>query len=618
MTIVAKLPKFVMRIVQAYLLPIRAWLSEQIYADLVARDPTHVLVRLKGKLNFTALEQACSRFHHSNGRGAPPTHSVSCMVRALIVRYVCGWSLRDLEWQIRFNLIVKWFVGYSIYAQGPDHSTLERFEDWASQTVPRAFFDQVLEQVDQAYPEERQLPQIGDTYALRAKAARATLIELIRDICDKMLKALEIADKERLALVKSAIDEVALFGPPDESSEGRLKASERTVRLEQVVLAAQVCATQVTAALIQPTPLDEATRQIINTWLDHLGKVLADNVMITVIPAPSPPVPPIPDTLPAVEPAAPLANESAAQSIDNPPEVNTDTTTQTLQPSIAQPVPDLITVTELSKDKKGSFRLGSTTDPDATYRVHANDGSKTDFGYNVSVLVSKHFIREIQVATGAQPDPVGLPDLLRAQIEYHNLIPPKVIYDAAAGEGKTRFLFNEVTLGKSQLVAPLINHDKNTALFRPQQFTLSADGLTLTCSNGIHSSVAYPSQSADGRVFRFSAAQCRGCPLWQQCRDPKHSPDSNAMRQVFISDYRPEVEAARAYNKTDDFKADLRSRFRVEQIIAHQTRYNGGRLARFIGLAKCDFQAKMNAMSLNLKAWMKLAFPPKPPAKNPA
>ena len=90
MTIVAKLPKFVMRIVQAYLLPIRACLSEQIYADLVARDPTHVLVRLKGKLNFTALEQACSGFHHIDGRGAPPTHAVPGLVRALIVRYVCG------------------------------------------------------------------------------------------------------------------------------------------------------------------------------------------------------------------------------------------------------------------------------------------------------------------------------------------------------------------------------------------------------------------------------------------------------------------------------------------------------------------------------------------------
>ena len=336
---------------------------------------------------------------------------------------------------------MKWFVGYSIYAQGPDHSTLERFEDWASRTVPRAFFDQVLEQIDQAYPEERQLPQIGDTYALRAKAARATLIELIRDICAKMLKALEIADKERLALVKSAIDEVALFGPPDESSEGRLKASERTVRLEQVVLAAQVCETQVTAALIHPTPLDEATRQIINTWLDHLGKVLADNVLITVTPAPSPPAPPIPETLSANEPAATLTNEPTSQVIiDQPSEEKVSSAAQieTVQPHVDEPVQsasDTISVTELSKDKKGSFRLGSTTDVDATYRVHANDGSKTDFGYNVSVLVSKHFIREIQVATGAQPDPVGLPDLMRAQIEHHDLIPPKVIYDAAAGEG---------------------------------------------------------------------------------------------------------------------------------------------------------------------------------------
>ena len=133
-------------------------------------------------------------------------------------------------------------MGYPIYAQGPDHSTLERFEDWVSQQTRRAFFDQILEQIDQAYPEERTLAQIGDTYALRANAARATLIELIRDICSKLLKALEIADKERLALVKSAIDEVALFGPADEPSEGRLKAPERATRLEQVVLAAQNCA----------------------------------------------------------------------------------------------------------------------------------------------------------------------------------------------------------------------------------------------------------------------------------------------------------------------------------------------------------------------------------------
>ena len=99
MKIVVKLPDFVMQLLEAYLLPIRQWLSEQIYADLVGRDPTHLLVCLKGRLNLTELEQACSGFHHLDGRGAPPKHEVHYLVRALIVRYVCNWPLRELEWQ---------------------------------------------------------------------------------------------------------------------------------------------------------------------------------------------------------------------------------------------------------------------------------------------------------------------------------------------------------------------------------------------------------------------------------------------------------------------------------------------------------------------------------------
>lgn len=51
----------------------------------------------------------------------------------------------------------------------------------------------------------------------------------------------------------------------------------------------------------------------------------------------------------------------------------------------------------------------SSADPDATYRVHGDD--KKDFGYNVSVAVTNNFVREIQADTGAQPDPVAIPDL---------------------------------------------------------------------------------------------------------------------------------------------------------------------------------------------------------------
>ncbi len=401
MKIVVKLPDFVMQLLEAYLLPIRQWLSEQIYADLVGRDPTHLLVCLKGRLNLTELEQACSGFHHLDGRGAPPKHEVHYLVRALIVRYVCNWPLRELEWQIRFNLLVKWFVGYPIYAHGPDHCTLERFEDWVHRHAQRSFFDQVLHQIDQAHPEERQQPQIADTYAMRANAARTNLIELIRDICHKLLDTLAAADEIRAAHVKAAIDQVALFGPEHEVNEGRLKAPERAVRLEQVVLAAQTCAAQVAVAMIQPTPLDQQTRSAIDTWLGHLGKVLSDNVVITVTSAP------------LTDPIQTSIQVPVIETTPAPADVATPTR-ELPSPEVTNPT-NAVHVTELSKDNKGSFRLGSTTDTDATYRVYSNNGSKTDFGYNVGLLVSQHFIREIQVATGAQPDPVGLPDLMREQ-----------------------------------------------------------------------------------------------------------------------------------------------------------------------------------------------------------
>jgi len=78
------------------------------------------------------------------------------------------------------------------------------------------------------------------------------------------------------------------------------------------------------------------------------------------------------------------------------------------------------------------------------------------------------------------------------------------------------------------------------------------------------------------------------------------------MRQVFVSDYRREVEQARRYNVTEAFTLNMKQRPRVERIIAALVRYNGARAARRRGKLKCDFQAKMNAVAYNLKKWMHL------------
>jgi Transposase DDE domain len=194
--------------------------------------------------------------------------------------------------------------------------------------------------------------------------------------------------------------------------------------------------------------------------------------------------------------------------------------------------------------------------------------------------------------------------LLTTQQDHQGFLPPKLIYDSAAGEDKTRAPVAEATHEQTQLVAPLPPKDKNNPLFKPEQFTLSSDGQALTCPNGQTTKIAYGSGSGDGQAFRFLAYQCAGCPLWKQCR--KDKPGAQTMRQVFISDYRKDVAAARAYNQTDAFKADLKQRPRVERIIAALVRYNGAHRARRRGLGKADFQAKLCATAYNLKKWMQV------------
>jgi IS5 family transposase len=540
------IPDFVRSYLATYLTALVYWFSDQVYADLIRRDADHLLVHLHDHLDIAPLETACAAFHHATGPGTRPAHPVPQLVRAFLVKYLFDWSLREVEWQVRYNLMVKWFVGYPIFAVGPDHSTLERFEQWVCTHHHRTIFDEVLHQIDAALPAERQQAQIGDTFALQADAARESLVRLIRHTGQRLLTVLDAASSARGAQVRAQINPVALFGPPHEIGEYRLSRAERATRLQTTVLAALDCAQRVRAVVDQAPPLEAEARAPVGLWLDLLDKVIQDDIELT---------------------------RDAHGAV--------------------------IGATE--RKDKGSYRLGSATDPEATYRVHDD---QVALGYNVSLAVSDNFIREIHADTGAQPDNVGVPALITAQQEHQDLTPAKLIYDAAAGTGKTLAQVRAVSDGHTHLVAPLLPFDKRTDRFTPDRFQLSDDGVTLTCPNGQTSSIAYRSGSGEGRTFRFFAPQCRGCPLWELCRqDPS---GSKAMRQVFVSDYRAEVDAARAYSLTPEFQADRQRRSRVERFIAELVRYNGARRARRRGRFNADFQAKMNATALNLKRWMRL------------
>ena len=212
-------------------------------------------------------------------------------------------------------------------------------------------------------------------------------------------------------------------------------------------------------------------------------------------------------------------------------------------------------------------------------------------------------IRAIVGMTGATPDSKLVVPPLAAQWKELGLVPPKLIYDRAAGSPKTFAEVSAASGGKTQLVARLIDHAKGNPLFGPQDCTLGEDGF-LTCPAGKLSSRVYRAQGGDGWTYRFLPDQCQGCPLAAQCRTAKSKPTSP--RNFFISDYAYHQRQALAYLKTDAFTQDMRLRPAIERIIACLVRYHDARRAHSYGLHNADYQAHMAAMSFNLKTWVTL------------
>jgi IS5 family transposase len=536
------------------------WLSACFYARARTRAPNHLLVQLQPRLDLRAVEQACAGYHHQGGPGAPARHPVACLVRALLVGALYDYSLRELEEQIAVNAVVCWFVGYSPWDSTPDHTTLARFYDWVCDHQRRSYFDSVLSQIDAALPAARSPVQFGDTFAQVARGARHDVRQLLRRTARNWLRRLRTADAAAHARLADQFQASGLWGADDEPR--RLDEAAYAALVLSTARAADHCAALMTAYLAQAPTLPVPSQRTLTDLAQQLRKILADEFVLT--------------------------RDAAGQ---------------------------LTAVTRRPATERGAYRLGSATDPDATYRVHGPEAAKTTLGYNTEVLADAVFVREIAAATGATPDATHLPDLLTAEQQYHALCPDKVIYDAAAGRGKTYAAVAAATAKQTQLVAPL-SHAGTRYAFGPEDFTLAPDDTTLTCPNGVTSQIAYRNEShADGRFFRFYASQCQGCPLWEPCRgspppDPAAGPPAGkaakpGYRRVFISDYRDQVSQARTYQQTAAYQQDRRQRSTIERIIAALTRYNGARQCRRRGLAHADFQAKMAATAYNIKKWLR-------------
>lgn len=538
----AILPDFLLPIIASYEAELYQWFSDKVFDQMLRDEPKHWLVQIRQRLDIQALKAACSAYRHSGGPGSPVNHAIERLIWALILKYLYDYSYRQLEAELKQNIQMRWFCGYGLNEPILDHTTLWRFDHWVQQTQPRLFFDTVLQQIDTDFPEENPGVQVGDTFAMQANAGLEPLIPLLRHTSLRLLQELKDENWRRYQRVSEALDLERLLGQPKEKHVCYLDKEARRQRLETTVLAVL----DLQARVLQSGSLADLPRT--RLLLAVLTKILQDEVLLQV--------------------------DAMGQ---------------------------VIRVEPLPEKKRGSYRILSATDLDASARKH---GDQETFGYNISVASTPGgVIREIQAATGAQPDQAGIAALIAAQITHGYQPPDKLIYDQAGGAGKTRAEVERVSQGRTQLVAK-IHSTASPDRFGPQDFEFTPDGLGLTCPNQITTRTRDRSGNRDGFLYYWTAKQCQGCPLWNHCRDPKAKPTGR--RRVFITDYLEQVRTAQAYNLTDAFRADMKLRPLIERIIAMLTCYDGARRARGRSLEQADYQAKQCAMARNLRTWIQL------------
>ncbi len=540
-----EMPPIVNHIIEEYLMFVLSWCSDYLYERLLPRWQEEHLVQCREAIDFTPIEQACAAYHkrQKGQRGRSIKHTVPKMVRVVYLMYQENCSYRQTESRLGRDLLWRWFAGYGLFDRAPDHNTIHLFDQYVRQHHVRLYFDTILQQIDEQEPAARNRGQIGDTFAVLANAALEGPTRRLRHLCSRLLQALDNCLPEAYATVVSqletAFDEGRLFGWEEQIVWS--DKEKRQARRQETVLEALAC-----RELVRPY---EAAHKSIQIAAAYIDKMVADEFRLTY-------------------------DEQAR----------------------------IVAAVLLPADKRGSFRICSATDPEATIRNHGP--GKKDFGFNGAVTATEEgLIREIQAHIGSCGDATTIPDLLIAQKENHDFLPETFSFDQIAGTGKTAAAVHEASGGQTELIANPMPSTKKDSTFTARDCHLSEDGLSLTCPNGRTSRRKYRSGSGDGDNFRFMAAQCLGCPLLDDCRNSKETPTTP--RNFFVSRYMAFFLALLAFSQTESFRRQMKKRPRIELVIAHLVLFHGARRARFRGAEKADYQLKMAGMTYNVKWWLK-------------
>ncbi len=232
-------------------------------------------------------------------------------------------------------------------------------------------------------------------------------------------------------------------------------------------------------------------------------------------------------------------------------------------------------------------KLVSLVDKDA--RHGAKSDSKPFTGYKANIVKSDDgFVTNIIGTAGNTYDGNVLLPLVDEKIENSSK-PQKIRGDTHYGCAENRFQMLQRGI---TVVAPIQKDFNPTGLLSQDKFILDKTGVT--CPAGNRTMISNYNEKEGTTIFYFKKEICSQCLLKDKCTKQKG-------RTITIGKHYDLVMEAKEYNKTQDFKDDMKERAHIEPKNAEMKRFHGMVRARYWGLPKVNVQFIITAIVVNVK-----------------
>src|SRR5665811_1029220 len=460
----------------------------EIYEKLVSRD--HLLYKINESVDFTFINEECRNLYSEN-MGRPVTNTPEIMFRSAIVQSLYDYSDREMEYEARYNIMVKWFIGLNLDDSSYDHSALGRFRDLLGEDKWKQVFFSLLTQIENAgYIKGKEY--VDATHVIANIAIPGT-IDLLRQGIKDVMKAIQAINPdlyEELGGEKTANDDKKVY---------KLSPEERESKLVELVKKARE----------------------INQKSERIGGKVGEKT----------------------RQMRRILNEKIEEK----------------ENKIAK------------KKKKKKFT-----------------------GYKVNSIMSEDgFIKNINATPGNSYDGNILIPLIDEMIEQ-GFTTSEVVGDTAYGEVDNR---NKLMLKGITVIAPFKKETNKNGLFPQSKFSIEKHAVV--CPEERMTMLWNNNKKTKKITFFFNKKDCANCKLKQKCTVQKR-------RTIAISEHYELLKKAKEYNKTDDFKEDMKQRAHIEPKQGEMKRYHGLQRAKYWGLPKMNIQAAISAIVVNVKRFVTL------------